>query len=64
MSITFSILNKRGFLGFQKVLKISELLGFVDGLEPHPIQKELVYLGLDKLASIEMLGSCKVWPLY
>ena len=50
MSITFSIPNKRGFLGFQKVLKISELLGFVDGLEPHPIQKELVYLGLDKLA--------------
>lgn len=50
MSITFSISNKRGFLGFQKVLKISELLGFVDGLEPHPIQKEFVYLGLDKLA--------------
>ena len=50
MSITFSIPNKRGFLGFQKVLKISELLGFVDGLEPHPIQKEFVYLGLDKLA--------------
>ena len=50
MSITFSVSNKRGFLGFQKVLKISELLGFVDGLEPHPIQKELVYLGLDKLA--------------
>ena len=50
MSITFSILNKRGFLGFQKVLKISELLGFVDELEPHPIQKEFVYLGLDKLA--------------
>jgi len=36
MSITFSIPNKRGFLGFQKVLKISELLGFVDGLEPQP----------------------------
>lgn len=50
MSITFSVSNKRGFLGFQKVLKISELLGFVDGLEPHPIQKEFVYLGLDKLA--------------
>lgn len=50
MSITFSISNKRGLLGFQKVLKISELLGFVDGLEPHPIQKEFVYLGLDKLA--------------
>lgn len=50
MSITFSIPNKRGFLGFQKVLKISELLGFVDELEPHPIQKEFVYLGLDKLA--------------
>lgn len=50
MSITFSIPNKRGFLGFQKVLKISELLGFVDGLELHPIQKEFVYLGLDKLA--------------
>ena len=50
MSITFSIPNKRGFLGFQKVLKISELLVFVDGLEPHPIQKEFVYLGLDKLA--------------
>ena len=50
MSITFSIPNKRGFLGFQKVLKIGELLGFVDGLEPHPIQKEFVYLGLDKLA--------------
>ena len=26
------------------------MLGFVDGLEPHPIQKEFVYLGLDKLA--------------
>lgn len=50
MSITFSVSNKRGFLGFQKVLKISELLGLVDGLEPHPIQKEFVYLGLDKLA--------------
>ena len=50
MSKTFSVSNKRGFLGFQKVLKISELLGFVDGLEPHPIQKEFVYLGLDKLA--------------
>ena len=50
MSITFSVLNKRSLLGFQKVLKISELLGFVDGLEPHPIQKEFVYLGLDKLA--------------
>ena len=32
MSITFSIPNKRGFLGFQKVLKISELLGFVDSI--------------------------------
>ena len=53
MSITFSIPNKRGFLGFQKVLKISELLGFVDGLEPHPIQKEFVYLGLDKLALLK-----------
>ena len=53
MSITFSIPNKRGFLGFQKVLKISELLGFVDGLEPHPIQKEFMYLGLDKLALLK-----------
>ena len=53
MSITFSVSNKRGFLGFQKVLKISELLGFVDGLEPHPIQKEFVYLGLDKLVLLK-----------
>ena len=53
MSITFSVSNKRGFLGFQKVLKISELLGFVDGLEPHPIQKEFMYLGLDKIALLK-----------
>ncbi len=45
MSILVS--NKRGFQDF-KSFKISELLGFVDGLEPHPIQKEFVYL--DKLA--------------
>lgn len=50
MSITFSVLNKRSLLGFQKVIKVSDLLGLVDGLEPHPIQKEFVYLGLDKLA--------------
>ena len=49
MSITFSVSNKRGLLGFQKVLKISEFLGLVDGLEPHPAQKDSLALGLDKL---------------
>ena len=59
MSITFSVSNKRGLLGFQKVLKISELLGLVDGLEPHPVQKDSLTLGLDKLPLLKCWAPAK-----
>jgi len=59
MSITFSVLNKRSLLGFQKVIKVSDLLGLVDGLEPHPAQKDSLSLGLDKLPWLKCWAPAK-----
>ena len=59
MSITFSVLNKRSLLGFQKVIKVSDLLGLVDGLEPHPAQKDSLSLGLDKLPLLKCWAPAK-----